>query len=223
MAWMPAAVRVGLIGKVTGVHCSLHWHHLWGKGTPFEAVSDLVLFDFGVHWFNFVMSITGRLASKVVAQAVHVPNAGVRPAMLSSALMDFGAAQASLISDAATPFGASDTTYIAGAKGSLVSPGPDWGQQVAELYTESGVARPEPAEKWFNDGFAGAIGELLCAIEQNREPETAQAATSSLSLTALQHLRRRGPECHSVPATCNSAGRNLALCRRPLNRSQIQF
>ena len=24
---------------------------------------------------------------------------------------------------------------------------------------------------WFDDGFAGAMGELLCAIEEDREPE----------------------------------------------------
>jgi len=30
--------------------------------------------------------------------------------------------------------------------------------------------RPELRGTWFNDGFAGAMGELLSAIEQDREP-----------------------------------------------------
>jgi predicted dehydrogenase len=171
MAWMRAAVRNGLIGEVTGVHCSLHWNHLWVKGTPFEDVPDLVLFDFGVHWFDFVTSITGKLANRAQAQAVYAPAAGVKPAMLASALLDFGTAQASLTFDAATPFGAQDTTYIAGTKGSLISRGPDLGHQQVELYTEAGVARPMLSGQWFNDGFAGAMGELLCAIEEGREPE----------------------------------------------------
>jgi predicted dehydrogenase len=93
--------------------------------------------------------------------------------MLSSALLDFGTAQASLIFDAATPFGSTDTTYIAGSKSSLSSRGPALGDQTVELYTATGVARPRLAGHWFNDGFAGAMGELLCAIEQGREPENA--------------------------------------------------
>ena len=181
MAWMRAAGRAGLIGEVTGVHCALHWSHMWVKGTPFEEVADLVLFDFGVHWFDFVTSITGRLADRVQAQALRAPSTGIRPAMLASVLMDFGPAQASLIFDAATPFGASDTTYIAGTKGSLVSRGPDLGQQTVELFTEAGVARPRLTGKWFNDGFAGAMGELLLAIEEDREPENG-AAGNLLSL-----------------------------------------
>ncbi|MBC7738491.1 MAG: gfo/Idh/MocA family oxidoreductase, partial [Candidatus Saccharibacteria bacterium] len=183
-----AAVRAGLIGQVTGVHCSLHWNHLWIKGTAFEQVPDLVLFDFGVHWFDFVTSITGQLADRVQAQAIHTP-AGVKPAMLASALLDFGSAQASLIFDAATPYGASDVTYIAGTKGSLISRGPDLGNQAVELYTEKGVARPRLDGGWFNDGFAGAMGELLCAIEADREPENgAEANLMSLAncFAALQ-------------------------------------
>ena len=181
MAWMRAAVRAGLIGEVTGVHCSLHWNHTWVKGTPFEEVPDLVLFDFGVHWFDFVTSITGRLAARAQAQAVHASEAGVRPAMLATAMLDFGDAQASLVFDAATPFGPSDTTYIAGTLGSLVARGPDLGQQQVELYTKAGVARPALEGRWFNDGFAGAMGELLCAIEQDREPENG-AAVNLVSL-----------------------------------------
>ncbi len=171
MAWMRAAVKAGLIGEVTGVHCNLHWDHTWVKGTPFEEEEDLVLFDFGVHWFDFVTSITGRLADRVQAQAVTAPAAGVKPPMLATAMLDFGTAQASLVFDAATPFGALDASYVAGTKGSLVSTGPDLGTQTVALYTEAGVARPVLEGQWFNDGFAGAMGELLVAIEEDRRPE----------------------------------------------------
>lgn len=171
MSWMRAAVRAGLIGEVTGIHCSLHWNHLWVKGTPFEQVPDLVLYDFGVHWFDFVTSLTRRPARRAQAQALHLPSAGVAPPMLASALLDFGATQATLAFDAATPFGARDWTYVAGTKGSLVSTGPDLGNQQVELYTAEGVARPKLAGQWFNDGFAGAMGELLVAIEEDREPD----------------------------------------------------
>lgn len=197
MAWMRAAVRAGLIGEVTGVHCALHWNHTWVKGTPFEAMPDLVLFDFGVHWFDFVASIAGRPADRVQAQAIHVPSAGVRPPMLAAALMDFGQAQASLVFDAATPFGAADTTYIAGTKGSLCARGPDLGRQAVELFTAAGVARPALTGSWFNDGFAGAMGELLVAIEEGREPENGAAGnlvSLAICFAALEAARTGTPQ-----------------------------
>jgi predicted dehydrogenase len=208
MAWMRAAVHAGLIGEVTGIHASLHWNHLWVKGTPFEAVSDLVLYDFGVHWFDFVTSLTRRHAARVQAQALHLPSAGVAPPMLASALMDFGATQASLVFDAATPFGPRDWTYVAGTAGSLVSTGPDLGRQQVELYTAAGVARPVLQGQWFNDGFAGAMGELLCAIDDDREPDNGarenllslancfaaiQAAATGTAQVPGQVRRRPGP------------------------------
>jgi predicted dehydrogenase len=38
------------------------------------------------------------------------------------------------------------------------------------LTTAEGVARPRLEGTWFNDGFRGTMGELLCAIEDGREP-----------------------------------------------------
>jgi predicted dehydrogenase len=192
MAWMRAAVRAGLIGEVTAIHCAVHWNHLWVRGTPFEDLDDLVLFDFGIHWFDFVTSLTGRMAGRVQAQAIRAPHAGVRPPMLASALLDFGTAQATLVFDAATRFGAQDTTYVAGSKGSLIARGPDLGRQSVELHSEAGVARPVLTGQWFNDGFAGAMGELLCAIEDGREPENgAEGNLLSLAncLAALEAAR----------------------------------
>ena len=171
MAWMRAAVQAGLVGEVLGVHASLHWDHRWILGTPFAQMHDVVLFDFGIHWFDFVTSITGRLAARVQAQAIAAPATGIGVPMLASALLDFGTAQATLVFDAATPHGPRDTTYIAGSKGSLVASGPDLGHQTVELFTEAGVARPKLHGNWFNDGFAGAMGALLVAIETGVEPE----------------------------------------------------
>jgi len=170
-AWMREAVRKGLIGEIGGVHVSLHWDHRWIKGTPFGEMHDVVLYDFGVHWFDFVTSLTGRLAQRVQAQAIRMPAADIKVPTLASALMDFGDAQASLIFDAATPYGPSDTTYIAGSEGSLSARGPDLGNQTVELHTEAGVARPKLDGKWFNDGFAGTMGALLVAVETGSEPE----------------------------------------------------
>ena len=176
LSWMRHAVRAGLIGELLSVHVSIHWDHRWIGGTPFEDIHDIVLYDFGIHWFDFVTSLTGRLADAVQAQTVRAVGQVMRPPMLASALMRFPGAQASLIFDAHTPYGASDTTYVAGTKGSLISRGPNLGEQAVELHTAAGVARPRLKGQWFNDGFAGAMGELLLAIEEDREPENGARA-----------------------------------------------
>ena len=183
MAWMRTAVARGLIGDVMGVHVALHWDHRWIAGTPFAAQRDVVLHDFGIHWFDFVTSLMGRPAKRVQAQALPVPGPGGLPPMFASAIVDYGTAQAVLAFDAATPFGPSDSTYVTGTKGSLVSRGPNLGEQAVELWTQAGVARPILEGAWFNDGFAGAMGELMCAIEEGREPSNgARGNLDSLAL-----------------------------------------
>ena len=59
-------------------------------------------------------------------------------------------------------------TAIIGTEGTVSSRGSDLGVQSVELHTGVGVARPVLKGTWFNDGFAGTMGELLCAIEEGR-------------------------------------------------------
>jgi predicted dehydrogenase len=183
MAWMRAAVEAGLLGEVLSVHVAIHWDHRWIRGTPFEQLRDVVLYDFGIHWFDFLASLLRRPVRSVQALTTHPASAGIAPPMLASVLLDFGQAQASLVFNAATPFGPRDSTYVAGSRGSLVARGPNLGEQRVELWTEAGVARPGLEGQWFNDGFAGTMGELLCAIEEGREPSNgARANLDSLAL-----------------------------------------
>lgn len=184
LAYMREAVRAGLIGELASCHVSIHWNHGWIKGTPFEEIDDLVLYDFGVHWFDFLASLIGNRATSVYATRTHAAGQHAKPPLLAQALVEFDGGQASLVFDGSTPFGPQDRTYVAGTKGSLTGIGPDLGQQTVELTTEAGIATPALSGSWFNDGFAGTMGELLCAIEDNREPlNGARANLQSLALT----------------------------------------
>jgi predicted dehydrogenase len=169
-AWMREAVRAGLIGDVISAHVSLHWNHGWTAGTPFDEIEDLVLYDFGVHWFDFIASLTGRRAQSVYATASHAQGQTNKVPLLAQALVQLDGGQASLVFDGGAPHGPRDTTYVAGTRGSLMADGPDLGAQAVSLTTGEGIARPALEGKWFNDGFRGTMGELLCAIEEDREP-----------------------------------------------------
>ena len=170
LAYLRESARSGLLGQVTGVHVEIRWNHGWIAGTAFEAVDDLVLWDFGIHWFDFLVSVIGETAREVRATAVRSAGQTVRPPLLAQALVAFDGGQASLVFDGATPFGARDSTTVIGVKGVGASQGPDLGRQSVELTTAAGVARPKLEGTWFNDGFAGAMGELLAAIEDRRAP-----------------------------------------------------
>ena len=196
LAYMREAVRAGLIGEVISTHVSIHWNHGWIAGTPFEKIEDLILYDFGIHWFDFLRSITGDRATSVFATAAKANGQTARAPLLAQALVQMEGGQASLVFDGATPFGPRDTTFIAGSKGSLRSDGPDLGQQSVTLTTAEGVARPRLEGTWFNDGFRGAMGALLVAIEDDTEPTNgAEENLDSLALAfaAIQSRRTGQP------------------------------
>jgi predicted dehydrogenase len=165
------AIRAGLLGQVTAAHCSVHWDHNYLKGSPFEKLKHLILYDFGIHWFDILTCfLAGRRARRVYASTAHSPVQQLRPALLAQALIEYDDAQASLVFDADTRFGRQDRSYVTGSRGTIASMGPDLKHQKLALYTSQGWATPELEGCWFPDGFHGTMGELLCAIEEDREP-----------------------------------------------------
>ncbi len=196
MAWMREAVSRGLIGDVTSVHLSCHWNHGWTAGTPFDDMEDLILYDFGVHWFDFLVSLVGDRIESVIATAAHARGQANQSPLLAQALVRFDGGQGSLVFDGAAEHGARDTSYVSGTKGSLISDGPDLGTQTLRLFNDEGQATPRLEGQWFNDGFQGAMGELLSAIEDKRPPNNNAADNlKSLALTfAAVHSRKTGQE-----------------------------
>ena len=85
LSWMREAVRAGLVGQVHSVDVSIHWNHGWIKGTPFEAIDDLILYDFAVHWFDFLASFIGGSATSVFAARARAGSQAVRPPLIAGA------------------------------------------------------------------------------------------------------------------------------------------
>lgn len=170
MAYMREATRAGAIGDVMSIHCGVHWNHTWVAGTPFEQIYDLIFYDFAIHWFDFLNSLFGDRAQRVQASRQNAIGQRIQVPMLAQAMIEFAGGQASLVFDAHNAFGSLDHTVIVGTKGMLASSGPDLGQQTVTLHTAKGAATPVLEGQWFNDGFAGTMGELLLSIEQNRQP-----------------------------------------------------
>lgn len=196
MAWMRAAVAAGHVGAVQSVNLSVFWDHSWIKGTPFEAIHDLILFDFAVHWFDFLASLLPTDGAEVFARTARSAGQTVAPPMLAQVLVGLPGAQAQLAFDAATRFGPRDRSLITGSLGTLISDGPDLGSQSVTLTSAAGRASPTLEGHWFNDGFAGTMGALMRAVEENRQPihsARGNLATLALVFAAIASAREGRP------------------------------
>ncbi len=172
----------GLIGKIFGAHMSCHWDHRWVRGTPFEEVRHLVLYDYAIHWFDMLRCfLPGRKAHRVFASTARAPGQDLKPNLLAQAVIEFDEAQATLAFDACVPAGWHERTYLSGTKGSLISQGSGNQDQILTVNVPAGAWTPKLSGKWFPDGFHGTMGELLCAIEEKR-PTTIDAADNLESL-----------------------------------------
>lgn len=185
MAYLREAVAAGLVGDVVSVHAALQWDHSWIAGTPFEAMDQVILEDFAIHWFDFLASIIGDTATAVYAIGTVARGQNIASKLLAQAHISFLGGQASLVFDGAARYGVHNVTTIVGTKGTLRSTGPDLGEQVVSLFVEDGVATPSLQGQWFNDGFAGAMGALLVAIETGQPPNHA-ARSNLVSLRLVQ-------------------------------------
>jgi predicted dehydrogenase len=175
-AWLRRAVRAGHVGEVGSINLSLQWDHTWTAGTPFEKIRHLVLQDFGIHWFDAAYSFFGdRPARSVFAAVAPAPGQPVAPPLLASSIVTFDHGLATLSFDACSRHGPRESCTIVGSKGTLRAEGPICAAHSVGLVTAEGVARAELSGSWFPDGFRGAMGELLCAIEDDREPENSAA------------------------------------------------
>ncbi|MEY4167413.1 MAG: Gfo/Idh/MocA family protein [Blastocatellia bacterium] len=183
-SYLLAATRAGIFGQIQSVVFTQHWDHTWTIGTPFEAIRHLILYDYGIHWFDLAAQFfAGRTPLRVSAIVTRSITQAARPPFLAAATIEFDGGLATLNFNANVRYGQEDRTFVAGAQGSGVSQGPSLSDQTVELYGEDGVARPLLSGTWFHEGFVGAMGELLGAIEHGRQPSN--AARDNLQSLAL--------------------------------------
>lgn len=197
-SYIRQVIKAGLLGTVTSLNFSVGWDHRWIIGTPFEEIDDLVLYDFAIHWFDLTTVFFGdRSARKVSAATARAAGQRAKPPMMAGAIVEFDDGLASLTFNGDVTFGQEDRTYVTGTNGSMTSIGPSISKQTVTLYTAAGYARPKLKGAWFSDGFHGAMGELLCAVEEKRVPANdARGNLRSLALAfaAVASAREGAPK-----------------------------
>ncbi len=185
-SYMRHAVRAGLIGEAGSVHMVLNWDHTWTAGTPFDKIHHLILEDFGIHWFDAARSFFPNLAATAVSASVsRFPGQPITPPLLAGAAVSFPTGMATLAFNGCSRAGARETCTVVGTEGTLHAVGDICGIAEVELHTAQGSARAKLEGAWFPDGFRGAMGELMRAIEEDREPENS-AADNLMTIALVQ-------------------------------------
>ena len=196
LSYIREAVRRGILGEVFAVHMSVHWDHHWICGTEFDEIPHAILYDFAIHWFDILTCFIEAAPRAVYASFARSPAQRAKPPLLAQASVRYERAQASLAFDADVRVGQQDRTFVAGTQGTASSVGPDLIHQELTLTTAAGSVRPALEGAWFPDGFHGTMGELLCAIEEGREPSNgARQNLQSLALcfAAVASAERGAP------------------------------
>lgn len=176
-SYLRLAAQAGIIGEIGSVVASVSWDHTWTKGTPFERIHHLLLYDFGIHWFDIVCQMyAGQQPTYVSTCLRSARDQPIAPPLLGTVAIGFETGVASLNFHAHSTAGRLDTTIVTGNNGVLFSQGPTLDRQKVSLQTREGSGPVRLRGKWFRQGFMGTMGELLCAIEEGRPPSNSAAS-----------------------------------------------
>jgi predicted dehydrogenase len=196
-AYLAEAIRQGVVGPVSSVDFSLQWDHTWTAGTPFEEIHHLLLYDFAIHWFDIAcVFLAGQQPEQVYASVQRASYQQVKPPFLAHAVVEFPQSQVRLSLNANVVWGQEDRTTVVGRDGTLRATGPSLNEQTVHLWTKAGYAVAGLEGCWFDNGFEGTMGELLCAVEEDREPtHSGQSVLRSIELcfAALASADRKAP------------------------------
>jgi predicted dehydrogenase len=155
---------------------AVHWAHDRDvAATVFAEMPDLILLDFGIHWFDLVSVLFAGSgpARRVFASVGRSAGQTIAAPTQAQVLIDFDEAQASLAFRGASAVGEEGRYRVAGAEGVISSAGPALGGYEVEFTAVDGSVRIPLHGHWFRDGFQGTMGELLRAVETGDQPANA--------------------------------------------------
>lgn len=198
-AYLLAAARAGALGEITAAAFDVAWDHDSAVvGTPFATLDDLVLLDFGIHWFDAVSALMGDdRADRVFATAREVTGQRASVPMLATAIVDYPQATAVLRFHAAARRAEEGRFRVDGTLATVRSTGAALGGPELIVTDDDGDHPIALYGSWMPDALAGTMGELLSAVGEGREPVTS-------ARRVLHGLR-------TCLAACESARRGVPL------------
>jgi predicted dehydrogenase len=199
-AWRVATLLIegGLIGDVQAVTHLFDIGFQFLPGTPIDRLPHGVIYDYAIHWIDITRCWFGDKRIRTVrARDYRVPAQPADTQTPWGGWIELACEDGT--SGLIRGVGVADTRrgghpfWIHGTRGTIR--GSVLGEDYVELEMGDVTARYDLTGAWFPDGFAGTMGELLCAIAENRPPAHSAAnnlLTLQLTLAACQSADRDG-------------------------------
>jgi predicted dehydrogenase len=160
----------------------------WIPGTVFDKLKNYEIYDYAIHWIDITRCWMGDKKVRGVRareyRTPHQPAESIAPyGMWIELSYDDGSnAMIRSVGTAETKKGG-HLFWVHGSAGTIRG-SIQLGSDYIELEKGDIAARYHLEGTWYPDGFAGAMGELLCAIAEDREPShSARHNLLSLQLT----------------------------------------
>ncbi len=208
-------IRQGFVGDVQTVNFRLNWDHTWIQGKDFEYIHHILLYDFAIHWYDMMRLYMGDKPAKSVFAAIEATkNQPIKPALTGASVCRFENGIGSLHLDGASlKEGGSEGFMVSGSEGVISGNGGVCEIDELELRNNEGACKVSLEGKWFPDGLLGAMGELLSAIAEDREPEnSARNNLKSLEL-AFAAIESADTGNAVVPGTARRLGERCKVVK----------
>jgi predicted dehydrogenase len=160
----------------------------WIPGTVFDTLKNYEIYDYAIHWIDITRCWMGEKKVAGVRareyRTPHQPAESIAPygMWIELAYADGSNAMIRSVGTAETQKGG-HLFWVHGSAGTIRG-SVQLGSDHIELEKGGVVARYHLEGTWYPDGFAGAMGELLSAIEEQRQPfHSARHNLLSLQLT----------------------------------------
>jgi predicted dehydrogenase len=186
-SYLRHAVAAGRIGTLTSADFAVYWPHdrIVENDPRFSKMEDLILYDFGIHWFDLVANLFGEHgeARRVMADSGTRHGQVIPVPTQAQVLIYFDDAQVSLVFRGSSRWAESGSYRVEGTTGVLTHTGLSLGGPDVVLTDARGVHPVTVEGDWFTNGMRGTMGELLRAIEDGRRPSIeGQASLPGLAL-----------------------------------------
>lgn len=178
--WAPAhrALKVVLESGILGhLYNVTHFHRSFQDvpGSWFARLENFNIVDHGIHYIDLCRYYTGLEPIRVKATATYQPGQASVSPMCHAILMEFASehhvmAVSYFNNIVRGPKLHRYEWYLDGTEGSAMASS---SELVLSLKDEPEVLRTFPIQgRWFPDAFGGSMGELMRALNENREPLT---------------------------------------------------
>lgn len=189
-------VRDGSIGDVSSADFAVYWPHdqVFENDPHFSTMTDLVLYDFGIHWFDLIAQLLEDAGDplRVYAVASARPGARIPVPTDASVVIEYERASATIVFRASSPLAESGRFRIEGSRGTLVHEGESLGGELVELYRQDERIDIPADGDWWSRGMIGTMQELIDAVSEGRQPSNRAASALPglrLCFAAIESVR----------------------------------